>query len=281
MYIPSFSQNVYYEEFFRKAGIDFSKPGFYDEPTFTEIEKTYPLFLEIYADYIDSMSFSSDYLKKAKSITLEIAQFVYDKLLLDSLKGACLDVCGIISRFLEKEGIWNYIIKGGLTIGFDSNTGLTTTYCAPIMTDDNPAVLGHAWIVAPPFRVVDVAFSRQHYTCGEDKYLKGFITEENVNEGILQVEDLIDTDAIKLYVEQHRRLPTIQDIEMLFPGLLLSIKKYGIFEVKLPQATLKYISCGVSFIDAPLEEVKNIELCGKSPFELHKEFLVTKLNDSE
>lgn len=265
-----------FEEFFREARIDCSKPGFYDEPSFIELEKRNPSILEIYADYIDSMSLSSDYLEKAKKTTLEIVEFVYDKFLLDGLKGACLDVCGIISRFLEKEGIWNYVIKGGSTISFDRNTGLNATYCAPIMTHDNPAVLGHAWVVAPPFRVVDVAFSRQHFTCGEEKYLQGFIAEENVEKATLQVEDLIDMDAIKLYVKQHRRLPTIKDIEILSPELFSRIKKYGIFQVKLPKATLKYISCAVSFCEAPLEKVKNIKLSGKSPIELYKEFLVAK-----
>ncbi|MGD2093976.1 MAG: hypothetical protein PVH77_03110, partial [Phycisphaerales bacterium] len=158
-----------FEEFFREEGINFSEPGFYDEPSFIEHEKKNPSFLEIYADYIDSMSFSFTYLEKARKTILEIVEFVYDKLLLDGLKGVCLDVCGIISRFLENEGIWNYVITGGLTINFDRNTGLTATYCAPIMTRDNPAVLGHAWVVVPPFRVVDVAFSHQSFTKGEEK----------------------------------------------------------------------------------------------------------------
>lgn len=275
--MPGFSQNDF-EEFFREARIDCSKPGFYDEPTFIEIEKGNPSFLEMYADYIDSMTFSSDYLRKAKSITLEVVEFVYEKLSKDGLKGACLDVCGIISRLLEKEGIWNYVIKGGLTIGFDRNTGLATTYCTPIMTHDNPAVLGHAWVVAPPFRVVDVAFSYQHYTCGEEKYLRGYIAEENVERATLQVKDLIDMDAMKLHVKQYGRLPTMQDIKMLFPALFSRIEKYGIFGVKLPQARLKYVSCAVSFCEAPLEEVANIKLLGKSPIELYKEFLVTKRN---
>lgn len=270
-----------FEEFFRKARIDYSKPGFYDEPAFIENEKRNPSFLEIYADYIDSMSFCSDYLEKAKITTLEIIGFVYNKLLLDGLKGACLDVCNIISRFMEKEGIWNYVVKGGSTISFDRNTGLNTTYCAPIMTYDNPAVVGHAWIVVPPFRVVDITFSRQHYTRGEEKYLQGFIAEENVNKATLKVKDLMDMDAINFFFNKNRRLPTIQDIEILSPGLLSVIEKYGIFTVKLSQATIKYISCGISFCEAQLEGVKNIKLCGKSPIELHKEFLSNKRSTSD
>ncbi len=269
-----------FEEVFRGAGIDYSKPGFYDDQKFVEIEKSNPAFLEIYADYINSMSFPSDYLMNARDITLDITKFIYDKLSLDGLKGACLDVCGIICRFLEKKGIWNYIVKGGLTISFDKSTSISKTYCAPNMTYDNPAVLGHAWVVAPPFRIIDVAFSYQHYTCGERTYLKGFVAEENVNEATLQVEDLIDMDAIELFVKQRRRRPRIQDMEMVSPGLIQRIHKYGIFQVELTKATLKYTSCGVTVFDAPLEQVKNIELSGKYPVDLYKEFLSTKQNDS-
>lgn len=204
-----------FEQFFREADIDYSKPGFYDDRNFVEFEKSNPAFLEIYADYINSMSFPSDYLMDARKVALDITEFVYDRLNFDGLKGACLDVCGIISRILEREGIWNYVVKGGLTISFDKSTGITPTYCAPIMTHDNPAVLGHAWVVAPPFRIIDVAFSHQPYTRGEEKYLEGFIAKEEVSKATLQVEDLFDMDAIELFVEQHKRMLTIQDIEML------------------------------------------------------------------
>lgn len=265
-----------FEEFFREAGIDYSKPGFYDDPNFVAIEKEYPSFLEIYADYINSKNFPSDYLISAKKAALEVVEFVYNKLNIDGLKGVCLDVCGIISRFLERKGVWNYIIKGGLTINFAKSTGLNTSYCAPIMTYDNPAVLGHAWIVAPPFRVIDVAFSHQKYTHGEEKYLQGFIAKEDVKKASLQIEDLIDADAIRLFVQLQGRYPTIKDIGISFPALKSRIKKYGIFKIGLPQATLKYTSCGVTFMDAPLEKVKNIRLSGKYPIELYEEFLTLK-----
>ena len=267
-----------FEEFFQEARIDYSKPGFYDNPNFIAIEKYCPSFLEIYADYINSMNFSSGYLMNARNVALEVTKFVYDKLGLDGLKGVCLDVCGIISRFLEREGIWNYIIKGGLTISFDKNTGLTTTYCAPIMTYDNPSVLGHAWVIAPPFRVIDVAFSHQKYTRGEEKYLHGFIAKEDVMKATWQIEDLMDMDAINVFVEQNRRYPAIKDIDTLCPGFTSRINKYGIFQVELPKAVLKYTSCGVSFSEAPLEKVTNIKLSDKYPIELYKEFLAAKRN---
>jgi hypothetical protein len=146
------------------------------------------------------------------------------------------------------------------------------------MTYDNPAVLGHAWVVAPPFRVIDVAFSHQKYTHGEEKYLQGFIAKEDVNKATLQIEDLMDVDARKLFVELQGRYPTIKDIDILCPGLTSRIKKYGIFQIELHEARLKYTSCGVSFMDAPLEKVTNIKLSGKYPVELYKEFLDTRRN---
>ena len=47
-----------FEEFFREEEIDYFKPGFYDDRNFVEFEKSNPALLEIYADYINSMSFT-------------------------------------------------------------------------------------------------------------------------------------------------------------------------------------------------------------------------------
>jgi hypothetical protein len=261
------------EAMFRSMGINYDKPGFYDDPNFIEAEKNDPEFLESYAEYISSMAFPEEYISKSRVGITETAQFVYDKQRESGLKGVCLDAAGVVSRFLERQGIWNYVVKGGLTINFNKSTEISTTYMAPITVQGNPAALGHAWIVAPPFRIVDISFSLQPYTRGEDKFLQGILAEETVESATVEPEDVVEPDGIMQFVAFHKRIPKLRDIEYICPKLLSRIDRFGVFLVHRSPAHLKYVSCAISAPGAPLEEIRNIQFSGKYPKDLYDDFL--------
>ena len=86
------------EEAFRKRGIDYSKPGFYDTPEFQAIEKKHSVFLMSYAEYVDSLTFSDEYLVHARTCATEAAEFMYSALVKDGRRGACIDASG--------KGMW-------------------------------------------------------------------------------------------------------------------------------------------------------------------------------
>jgi hypothetical protein len=261
------------ESMFLSKGINYKKPGFYDDLNFVNAEKDDPGFLEFYAKYISLTTFSPEYIMIARTRIIEVADFIYKKQCEAGLKGVCLDASGVVSRFLERQGIWNYVAKGALTINFNKSTGISPTYIAPITLQGNPAVLGHAWIVAPPFKIVDISFSLQPYTRGEDKFLQGILAVETAESASVVPEDLFDQDAITQFIAFYKRTPTLRDIETLSPSLLSRIDKLGVFLVHRSPAHLKYVTCAISAPGASLEEIRNIQFSGKYPKDLYDDFL--------
>jgi hypothetical protein len=274
----SLSEEGYAVTLFEELGIDCSKPGFYDDSRFVEVEKREPRLLEAYADYINELTFSKEYVARARRTILDAANFMYARLLQEGLKGACLDSALAMLKFLEKDGVWAYVVIGGLTVSFSPETGLTSLHIAPITMGDSPAKVGHAWLCAPPFKVVDIASSLQPYRNGEEKYLPGVIAEESVLDATPDVLDLFDVDAAQNFVFRYGRMPTLRDIEYMEPGLVARAEHIGTFSVHAQHATLKYVSCGIAASDTPFEQVTNIKLGGKYPVELYEEFQASRGN---
>lgn len=261
---------------FHELGIDYSAPGFYDHPSFAEAEKKNGgEFLQLYAEYIESLSLTDAYLAKAKPVILRAAQFLHTRLVDDGQKGVCLDVTGVLSRFLEREGVWNYVVKGALTVVFDRKTGFRPTHMAPVMMSGNPAVLGHAWLCAPPYRIVDIAFSCQKYDPAEAALLKGIVTEESPGPATPEPTDIFDPDAHAHFARQLGRSPTMRDVNRVLPWLQSNIERFGAFRVMRPHLVLKYVACCMTAFDRPLEGVTNIRLQGKLPIDIFREYQET------
>jgi hypothetical protein len=100
------------EAVFGRFGIDFSRPGFYDSPEFRANEENDPDFIATYAQYVDSLNFTDNYLKHARQRALAAAEFMFAEIGRDGKKGACIDASGVLQRILDREGIWNYLVAG-------------------------------------------------------------------------------------------------------------------------------------------------------------------------
>ncbi|AXJ91131.1 hypothetical protein DKP84_18910 [Acinetobacter pittii] len=144
-----------------KKKIPFNTPGFYDHENFINEEKKDPKFLEIYAAYINKRNYSDQYLVQAEHTIKEICKLFYNSIRNNKKLGACVDVSTVISRVLDKLGVWNCVIKGSLTINFPNRANLPQTHFWAIDTGDFTAP--HAWVYAPPFNVIDLTLKYQHY----------------------------------------------------------------------------------------------------------------------
>ena len=144
------------ETMFDKLGIDYSRPGFYDTPEFKEVEEGALAFITSYAEYIDTLTFSPEYLGRARRRTSEAAEFMFAELVKDGRRGACIDASGVLQRILDRELIWNYMPDGGLRIQYPEESKIPDSYFWPIVHPDNPAQTGHAWLRVPPYVIVDI-----------------------------------------------------------------------------------------------------------------------------
>ena len=90
------------EKMFRGLKIDFRKPGFYDTPQFQAVEREHPAFLKSYADFIQNLTLSAKYVDRARQIVRDTAEFLFNELVADGRKGACVDISGLVLR-----GFWS------------------------------------------------------------------------------------------------------------------------------------------------------------------------------
>src|SRR5258706_142175 len=90
--------------------IDRTKPGFYDDKRFLRAESVDPSFIESYGRFVESRPCDEAYLVRSRNEIPEISSLVHRELVADGRLGACVDIGMILSRILEQEGFWNYIV---------------------------------------------------------------------------------------------------------------------------------------------------------------------------
>ncbi|SRR6266436_1293939 len=257
------------EEGFRKHGIDYSKPGFYDTPEFQAVEKKHPAFLMSYAEYVDSLIFSEEYLVRTRKCATEAAEFMYSALVKDGRKGACMDASGTLQRILEREGIWNYFVDGGLRVQFPATSGIRDIYFWPLVHPENPAKTGHAWLRVPPFITIDITLPFQPYSAKIAPYFSGPVMAEKFVPYKAEAGDLFENELVDLLVQQHGVPPTLRNLP---PEKREFMAVFPAFEIQYRELKLKYIPMRISAMDAPLEGMQNLCLSGKYPPELYEEF---------
>jgi hypothetical protein len=264
------------EDAFAHIGIKELTPGFYDEPAFLQAERREPLLLEVYAAYVRCRPYTPAYLDHAREVITSAATFISNELIADGRKGACIDASGILGRFLEKEGVWNFVAKGGLTTDYPKGSGLPRGYFAPIHNTPGLAA-GHAWLIAPPFQLVDLTLRQQPYKDGQERYLPDTVFATAVEPATSEAADWIDPDLYPGFVRQYGRRPTMKDVaQMVGASGMASAKRLGTAKVRVNGATLKYVTTGVMAGDQPLEKARNLVLRGVGPFELYQKWKATR-----
>lgn len=259
------------ERDFKNRGINFSKPGFYDEPGFVAAEQRDPAYLERYAQYVHARPYDAAYLARVRPIIEKAARFLHDEVKLDGRQRACADAGMVLARFLEREGVWNCLIKGAARVEFPAGSGIETNYLSPVMLDSNPANTGHAWVFAPPFVVVDPTIDLQGWSATQAAYLDGPALAEKVKPATYTVHDIVDQDVQQVFFMRERRRPKLE--EFVNEAMRRRIKTYGCFSVELPRgARVTYISCAVGAADLPLEQMGCLVCRGKGPMALYDEF---------
>lgn len=263
------------ERFYKELNIDFTTIGFYDSPEFIEIEKVNPSFLESYAQHVHERTYSEEYLKKAQIEIPFITKVLNEELKKDGRLGACIDMSIALSRILEKEGYWNYITKGSLTINFSETFKINPKYFWSI--DFGNFQAGHSWIVAPPFSIIDSSLGQQPFKEGENKYLSDFIcSQSDVTEPVKEI-DIMSPDASKFL-----DINGIKDnrLEACKPNLNSFLKIFKpIIHKENEDFSLKYVTTAISAPDQPLENVGALKLSGKVAIEIYNEVIIPKLKE--
>lgn len=258
------------EELFAACGIDFSAPGFYDSPEFKEVEKERPAFIASYAEYIDTLEFPAGYVEMARTVTIEAADFLFRELVRDGRIGACIDASGALQRFLERQGVWSYLAGGGVRIHFPAASRVTGRFFWPLVDPENPAQTGHAWLCAPPFKVVDITLPVQGYPPDIAKHFGRFVAVERSVPAKVEAGDLYDNKLIEFHVRKHGSRPTLDDLAHPQREFMLD---FPAFQVAYLELELKYIPMHISAMDGDLDAMRNLCLSGNYPTQLYAAYL--------
>ncbi|NHN20927.1 hypothetical protein [Bacillus amyloliquefaciens] len=249
------------KNYFLSKNIDITKPGFYDDEKFIEIEKSDSTFLNNYAKFVLHQEYSEEYKEKANKILSVIADILYQELESDGRQNACVDMAGVLSRILESEGIWNYIVFGALTVDFPKSSGLTSVHYWPISSDFTSRTAAHAWCVVPPFGVVDLTIKQQGFSNAQNVFIPDYIIEKESIKYTAKINDLID-DLVRLGNPGQPIGYYLKD----FSNFTKTFKPVKIQK----EATFKYIPVSISAPDLPLEKIKGLKLNGQYGIDIYE-----------
>lgn len=255
---------------FERMGCDTSTPGFYHSQGFLEAEQQDPTILERYADFVLARPQDEQELKTSVEKIRAAADFLHQRVAESGRLGACIDASLVLSEFLNQLGVWNYVVKGAASVFFPRRAGIEPMKMQPIMVSGNPASTGHAWVVAPPFVVVDLTISLQPYPEGAKSFLPaGYVAEQRAKTARPNASDLVE--AVDLLSARLGRAATLRDVFKLDPGLEARITKYGCREASAGRVLVRYTACGIGASDTPLEAMMTT-LGGLRAPELYAEF---------
>ena len=225
---------------FSKRGIPIEDIAFYNDPRFVAAEQKDPTFLELYAAWVRLRSRNSSYDSHVRRIIPRVIDVLAPEIARDPQKGVCLDASLMLTKMLELEGIWCYAARGALTI--ESPIISTPTH---FWAYDNHPVAGHAWVVAPPFEIVDVALGNQLFTHGEDKLVPQSIVVEQPLRVTPHATDYCSASVLQQAYLRYGS-PAIDIHLQCVPNLARVTSFFPSFEVHLEQATLRYAVGGVT-----------------------------------
>ena len=104
-------------------GIDTSKFGFYDQEHFLEQEATNSDFLENYAEWVILRPIEKEYVEHVKVVVPQLVELVHSEFVEYGLDGGCVAASGMITRMLDRLGVWSFAVAGSLTLEVEK-TGL-------------------------------------------------------------------------------------------------------------------------------------------------------------
>lgn len=260
------------EQSFRALGVDCSSIEFYNQSAFLEAEKKNPRLLADYGEYVEVKHYAEEYLQRSRHIVTKVTTFLRRELARDGRLGACHDAAFAMMKILEQLGIWCHISAGSLTVEFDAETGLAPRYWAHVF--EKRDAVGHAWVVAPPFKAVDLTISQQANIESIKSYLPDYvITEETGPVAGVALEDILDRDLEAAMRQSGHPVPTIHELMKMKSDIADTLTTFRPFSIQFPPATLKYFPCQPSALEERFEVAKSHCFSGRSIPEVFRNLL--------
>ena len=184
------------EKYFQDRGItNVSDIKFCDSPRFVELCEKRPAYNEEFAVYVNERDYSKEYLIRARKIIPIIVDTLWEELNVDGELGTCARISLQLYRMLQEAGLWCYMIKGSLNVEINPNDKYRF-YGIPSTAGNENKEIGHVWVVAPPFKLIDISVKRQEYLSSKTDVVN-YLLREQLTYGDYILEDIISPSLLK------------------------------------------------------------------------------------
>ncbi|MBS0503643.1 hypothetical protein ACQKJZ_01510 [Sphingomonas sp. NPDC019816] len=238
----------------RGLGIDTTQFGFFDQPAFAAEEGRDGTFLDQYALWVQSRPRTTEYDERVRAIVPRLAEFLADLFERESMQRSCVHVSSMMQRILDRLGVWSFGLKGSM-IAEVASADLWRGQSMCDLSDFPGAELGHAWVVAPPFMIVDGTVRLQN-PAGDpmNRYTPAIVAVEHTTMVKPTVDDVVSAQLRARIARDegredpqlhHRLVPNLKDFSRNFPSS----------EIRYGELVLRYVPAGVRISDVGLEQI--------------------------
>ncbi len=103
-----------------------------------------------------------------------------------------------MSRILEREGVWNYVASGALSITFPPGSGFEPFSFPAFNVQCGKAIdCSYHWVVAPPFQIIDIAIQACRYPYPFNHLLPKIVWEPGGDPATGELSDFFGGNALK------------------------------------------------------------------------------------
>jgi hypothetical protein len=258
-------------------GVKTDQFGFYDQREFLAAERINPALLETYAKWVMLRPRDANYDAHVTKIVPKLAQLVATVLDEDELEGSCEMACSLLTKSLDRLGVWSVGMVGSSTFevkGKNIWRGLHT-----VGRPDFPgARLGHTWVCAPPFIVVDASIKRQRWS-GDAiyPYVPSIILDNHGRKTKPTPQDVISAEVRSEMMMTRGTIPD-RMIYQLEPNLKTFSETFPATEIVVDELTARYIPTAAHLSDGTLEEINGGGDKGRIGREIWNEIIAPAFN---
>lgn len=221
-------------------------------------EQRDPAYLEKYAEWVMSRPIDAEYEAHVRATVPKLASLVAAALAADGMQSGCITAYGMLTRMLDRLGVWSFGIIGSTNLDVP-HLGLRRSLHTVDYKDHPGSVLGHAWVCAPPYHIVDPSLALQHWTGTPLVELVPPVILGDLSAAPVirpTVEDCVSVSVRERYARAERRFD-VQLHHRLEPRLAAFGRLFPAREVALGELIVRYVPVAVRQTDLPLEFINS------------------------
>ena len=263
---------------FAAAKISTDEPGFYEEGAFIRREAQVPNYLHNYARFVDQQHYSPAYFDRAEPIIHVVSEELQLALKEDGSQEAHDEAPLVMSRILEREGVWNYVVSGSLTMTFPAGAGFEPfAFWSLEVRGDRAVDCSYHWVVAPPFQIIDIAIQACKYPNPFNHLLPKIVWENNPEPAVAEMSDIFSPNGVKQITEAGLTFEEALDRYLPYyrGGFAASFPPRMVARM---DTQLKYVPTGVHVAEQSLEQFTGFKSRGLNGAQIYAKKIQPRLS---